>query len=111
MREFVTSHKKHVPEIGDYLEIDSWNNRGDVLKEGDEYLDESYSGAQFRIDSLNYTDIDFPINITVTGKPRCIIDTGNYRSRVKIEFVRDGEESTWGAGFIYFKEVYARMTE
>lgn len=54
-----------------------------------------WDGSQFRIDSARYTDVSLSVNVKVTGRT---LQKG--RVRVQIEFVGDGEPSTFHSGWM-----------
>ena len=100
------------PQEGDYIKPDGWK-AGEIITADDGYKDSSFPGCQFRIPAggyrkeINSQGIEhytkpfymLAINVTVTGrKPD---RNGHYR--VKIEFVGDGEPSTFTGGIISFK--------
>lgn len=92
--------EKYEPKIGDFVHPDEWD-LGENLKAADGYRNSSFPGCQFRLPSRGE---DLAVNITVTGKPRFRKNSGSrlfWRSRVKIEFVGDGEPSTFSGGWIY----------
>lgn len=83
---------------GMYIRPDFWTYV-EKLEAGDNYRDESFPGCQFRIPA-GY----------IGGKPQYhlavnVKKTGNVRNRegmvrCRIEFVRDGEPSTFTGGWI-----------
>jgi len=92
------NREKHVPELGDYICPDLWAV-GMALEKGDSYVDDSFPGCQFRLPSY-YTSMKYPISLTVTGLPTNT-QFGDFKSRVKIEFIHDGEQSTFMGGWIF----------
>ena len=91
--------EKVQPQVGHYLEPDEWRI-GSVLEPDNGYKDSSFPGCQFRIRNEDHPHVTFAINLKITGKPRHY-STSNYRSRCKIEFVRDGEPSQFAGGWLY----------
>ncbi len=89
--------QKHIPSIGDCVQPDLWNY-SEQLTESDGFSDSSFPGCQFRLPCKDY---QLAVNIKVTGKPHYNHIPGHYKSRCKIEFVGDGKESTFSAGWIY----------
>jgi hypothetical protein len=87
------------PKVGDHLVPDSWNRFGNNLETGDGYVDASYRGCQFRLRSVQYTDRTSAINLVVTGRKS---DRDGY-FRCRIEFVGDGEPSTFTSGKILIR--------
>ena len=86
-------------QIGDYVQPDGWRGMGSLLSEGDLYVDASYRGAQYRVQS-GYPGMTYPVNLTITGH------TLNYRLfskpaiRVRIEWVHDGEPNVESLGWL-----------
>ena len=89
-------------EVGDYLEPDGWGKAyGEHITQAETFSDSSFPGCQFRIRSIGG---DLAINLTRTGKDQYVrhaYGRNQYRNRVKIEFVGDGEPSTVSHGWIY----------
>lgn len=94
------SKNSYSPQIGDYLMPDQWIY-GSWLKESDGYSDSEFPGCQFRLPTQNCHPYELAINITVTGRDFWVPTYGQYRCRCKIEFVGDGEESTFSGGWLY----------
>jgi len=94
--------EKHTPQIHDYLVPDQWGV-GEWLKPSDGFSDSSFPGCQFRVPSSQYPYYELAINLKVTGKPHTIYvnNRQSYKSRVKVEFVGDGEPSTYSGGWLY----------
>ncbi len=93
---------RHIVETGDYLALDD-GGLSQCLLEGDEPVDESYPGSQFRFPLLNDGPIkSVPINVVVTGRRHYWVGNGKSRSRCKVEFVGDGEPSTYVGAWVYF---------
>ena len=84
--------------VGDYLVPDGWESRiGENLVESDGYSDSSFPGCQFR---LPCQDCMVAVNVMVTGrKPD---RDGFYRC--KIEWVGDGEPSTFSGGKVLLRK-------
>ena len=96
------------PAIGDYCVPDGWKGFGEKLLASDLWADTSFPGCQFRLPSGNpFHDYQLAVNITRTGKDHYIPASQRlgsfptYRCRVKIEFVGDGEPSTFSGGWLY----------
>jgi hypothetical protein len=88
------------PQIGNTIMGDNWTFP-EVLREGDDPVDAGYPGCQFRV---NTTDFTMAVNIKVTGGPHWAgWSHDTYKSRIKIEFVGDYEESTFSGGWLYHK--------
>lgn len=99
LEEFVERDQQYyrTPKVGDYLVPDGWGT-GNNLEPGDAPVDRGYIGSKFRIQAL-HTDINLPVNITVTGK---IYMRGCFL-RCKIEFVGDCEPSVFVGGKILIR--------
>ena len=93
--------EKIKPKVGDGFKGDLWSWTYDLGK-SDGFSDSSFPGCQFRIeDSQNSPLRGIAVNIHVTGRPRW--NGHGYESRVKIEFVGDGEPSTFTGGKLYHR--------
>ena len=86
-----------------YIEPDRWNT-GEKLKESDGYSDSSFPGCQYRIpagfDGVEHR-YQLAVNISISGRKSHQLDYGRYKTRVKIEWVGDGEPSTFSRGWVY----------
>ena len=102
METIIKEAEEFKPEVGDFVRPEFWDF-GDNLIEGDSFSDSSYSGSDFRL-LRSYDSIipSVPVNITITGKTP-MRKSGQYWMRCKIEFVQDGEESTFSKGLILYK--------
>ena len=94
--------ERHTAQDGDYLEPDGWPMGENITADTDTYTDSGWPGCEFRIPAGNGT-LSLGINIKTTGKPHFVPGYHNakYRSRCRIEFVGDCEESTFTGGWIY----------
>jgi len=91
---------KYTPQVGDYVTPDGWKF-GEHLTASDNYSDSSFPGCQFRLPASGYS---LAVNVTITGRNHFVCSYGTgpmYRSRAKIEFVGDGEPSTFTHGWVY----------
>lgn len=88
---------KYTPKVGDSVQGDKWGFP-EELKPSDGYSDSSYPGCQFRVHTTH--GFELGINIKVSGSPK-YIGNGRYKSRIQIEFVGDGEPSTFSGGWIF----------
>ena len=89
---------KHTPQIGDFVKPDGWKI-GELLSASDGFKDSSFAGCDFRLESPNASHA---VNITVTGLPRYSTAMRYMnKSRCRIEFVGDGEPSTFSGGWIH----------
>jgi hypothetical protein len=90
-------------EVGDYLVPDGWKV-GEKLEEDDGYSDSSFPGCQFRLPVSAPVKMSLAVNLKVTGRTLWFDRTsGRDKIRVRIEFVGDGEESTFHGGWLYPK--------
>ena len=94
----IISDKKHTPTEYDFLKPDGWHI-GEEITTDNGFKDSSFPGCQFRIKSGQWPEYNLAINVTVTGKPHSHTGRG-AKSRCKIEFVGDGEDSTFTTGWI-----------
>jgi hypothetical protein len=84
------------PEAGMFVQPDNWGG-GNKLATCEEW-----DAADFRLDSWNYTDVSFGVNIEITGRTIQWERTWwQRRVRVRIEFVGDGEPSTFSGGWLW----------
>jgi len=81
------------PRVGDFVCPDGWD-MGELLTADSGFSDESFPGCQFRLKGIC---ADYAVNVVMTGR---IQRDGYYRCR--IEFVGDGEPSTFSGGRIHF---------
>ena len=96
-------------EVGDFIEPDEWPI-GSNLEEDDGFKDSSFAGCKFRLSTNRCLGTDdkpykVAVNVKITGKPHWIRHD-RYRSRCKIEFVGDGEPSTFSGAWLYTNERY-----
>lgn len=76
------------PTLGRLVQPDGWAWAVPLQPSG-------WSAADFRLPSANYPDRSWAVKVTVTGRT---VQKG--RIRVKIEFVGDGEPSTFHSGWM-----------
>jgi hypothetical protein len=88
----------HEPKMGDFVIPDQWGY-GENLKPGDAPVDASYPGCAFRLPLPTHRGHEAAVNVTVTG--RIPMRQGFYRCR--IEFVGDGEPSSFTGGKILMR--------
>ena len=92
----------HTAKKGDFVHPDFWGT-GQHLIDGDSFIDDSFPGCQFRLKTNSDGPVkSLAVNIRVTGGDHW--HQASYRSRCKIEFVGDGEPSTFTGGWIYHEE-------
>lgn len=95
---------KHTPRAGDFVQPDGWSQGASIYAEESGFTDSSWPGCQFRLPTNHPAPLDYHlgINLVVTGRPHTwpYMD-GRFRSRCRIEFVGDGEPSTFTGGWIY----------
>ena len=77
------------PTVGTYIKPDGWY-LGECLSASDGWKDASFPGCAFRLPAGNGL-YKLAVNVTVTG--RKVNKQGMIRA--KVEFVGDGEESTF----------------
>ena len=93
------------PRVGDGVRADGWPLfECSPLKKDDGFKDSSFPGCMFRIDLDNVHQKSLAVNVTTTGEIKWY--QGGYRSRCKIEFVGDGEPSTFSGGYLYHHVSY-----
>ncbi len=97
-----TTAEIHTPKVGDYLVPDRWGWIGNKLTESDGFKDSSFPGCQFRISATANPEYSLAINLTVTGKPHYGDIYEQRKIRVKIEWVGDGEPSTFSGGWLHY---------
>ena len=93
---------RHIMEVGDCICLD--NRPPSVcLLEGDAPVEDDYPGCQFRLPLTNGGPIkSVAVNVTVTGRRHYRMGNGKSRSRCNVEFVGDGEPSTYVGAWVYF---------
>lgn len=94
--------KEDTPKHGDFVRPDGWN-WGNPLTKADDFKDSSFPGCSFRLNSEHY---DLAVNVTRSGRKKTWsksygTNPGTFKYRVKIEFVGDGEPSTFTNGWLY----------
>ena len=87
------------PQVGDYVQPNHWAT-GELLLPGDGFKDSSFPGAQFRLPSARRRGPTLAVNIKATGRKSHFTGTG-WKVRVRIEFVGDGEPSTFSGGWLH----------
>ena len=73
------------------------------LIKADEFKDSSFLGCQYRLPVKNYM---IAVNISISGRKSHSCGSfvcPYYKTRVKIEYVGDGEPSVFDHGFLYSK--------
>lgn len=84
-------------KVGGVVRFDG-ENCGRRLMEGDAPTDESYPGCQFRLSS-NVLQGGVPCNVTITGRTVKRYG-GELWVRCEVEFVKDGELSSFEKGWL-----------
>ena len=80
------------------IQLDCWDTFETVEVDTDTYTDSDWDGCEYRISSG--VAVDVAVNVKLTGRKS--FPLGNaYRTRCKIEFVGDGEPSTFHAGIVW----------
>lgn len=94
------------PQIGSFVEPDGWRGRGEMLVASD------WDEAQFRIPTSIRADgpylptpsgyVEVAVNVEITGRTLRWRgwNRGGSWVRVRIEFVGDGEPSTFSGGWM-----------
>ena len=78
---------------------DSWNTWEFVELDNDTYTDSSWAGCDYRISSG--PSKDSAINIHITGRTSKPTRSGTWKTRVRIEFVGDGQPSVFVGGIVF----------
>jgi len=88
--------------LGATVKPDTWKKGtyGHLVK-GNSFKDESFPGCAYYLESGLYTDQHYAVNIHITGRKSVQVDYDEWRTRVRIEFVGDGEPSKFVSGYIY----------
>jgi hypothetical protein len=87
--------EKVTPKVGDTLRGDYWSWYHN-LEPDNGFKDSSFPGCQFRVELHG---LKIAINVKVTGQPKW--NGVRWQSRCKIEFVGDGEPSSFTGGILY----------
>jgi len=100
----MVSLEKRNPRDGDAIWPDGWDMWENILAEEHPFSDSSFPGCEFRLPAGNGL-YKLAINITITGRmSRKENRMGQYGFRCRIEFVGDGEPSTFTSGWIFLIE-------
>jgi hypothetical protein len=93
--------EKYQVKAGDFIKPKLWKV-GEILLESDGYKDSSFAGCMFRLPSGDRR-YNLAVNITVVGEPKYNRHGFHklYKSPIKIEFVGDGQPSTFTSGIVY----------
>ena len=104
----INGYERHTPEVGDAVLPDNWNKLGvwPRLEASDGCSDDLFPGCEFRLPSVNLEDVRYAVNVTVTGDVRSSTHGHiGWQSRCRIEFVGDGEPSSFYSGWIFFPDL------
>jgi len=94
--------ERPTPKVGDFLKPDGWGKfAGEILQEDDGFKDSLFPGCQFRLPSQVAPDCQFAVNVKVTGRVERKVNGSWGWWRVEVEFVGDGEESTFCGGWLH----------
>jgi len=96
----IISDTKYSPKVGDSVQPDEWSCFSTLVK-GDSYSDNDFPGCDFRLPSNCSIGYQLAVNVKTTGLPHATHMYGRYKSRCRVEFVGDGEPSTFSGGWIY----------
>jgi len=91
------TNARYIPQEGDYVCPDDWTF-GENLVEDNGFSDSEFPGCEFRLPTS--TGLELAVNVKVTGKDHWS-GGGTFKARCKIEFVGDGDQSTFTGGWIY----------
>ena len=86
---------------GQYLHPDEWRIGENITRDRSNFKDSSFPGCDYRIPAGYPINYNLAINIAITGRKSHDVGYDRYKTRVKIEFVGDGEPSTFTSGWIY----------
>jgi hypothetical protein len=78
--------------VGSVIEPDEWVC-GMALEASD------WEGATYRLESCRYPGVSSAVNVTISGRT-VVRRAGNNVVRVRIEWVEDGEESSYSGGYM-----------
>jgi hypothetical protein len=82
-------------EVGTPIQPEEWGLCGSRLEVSD------WDQAEFRLPSLSYPDYSIAVNVRITGRTFQRRPYSDMRwVKVEIEFVGDGEPSTFTAGWV-----------
>lgn len=81
------------------IQLDSWDTFETVEVDTDTYTDSDWEGCEYRISS-GVAVKDVAVNVKLTGRKS--FPHGNaYRTRCEVEFVGDGQPSTFYNGLVW----------
>jgi len=95
----------YIADVGDYVKPDEWVT-GWCLSEPNYCYTENNTGVwSFSLESPTLLDVVYAVNIFVTSRKatvrKSLITNCYYRCyRCKIEFVYEGDPSTWSGGWV-----------
>lgn len=88
--------------LGLNIQPDGWKKFSwETLQQADDYSDDSFAGCQYRLPTER---ADYAVNVAITGRKSHDIGSYDhpwYKTRVKIEYVGDGEPSVFDGGWIF----------
>ena len=93
------------------IKPDSWKNFEFVQLDHDTYTDSSWSGCDYRITSGGMGSSGMAMNVRVTGRKSTPTIASTWQTRAVLEFVGDGEPSTFLSGIVYSKSDLFEVTE
>ncbi len=85
------------------IQPDGWGYNFETLTKADDFKDSSFPGCQYRLQSCGG---DLAVNVKITGRKSHDISSLDYthtwyKTRVKIEYVGDGEPSTFDGAWVF----------
>ena len=81
------------------IQADGWRVAEGVAVDNDTFTDGSWSGCDYRITTGAAKGL--AVNVHITGRKSFGTRFYTWKTRVKIEFVKDGEESEFVGGIVY----------
>ena len=83
------------------LHGDGWKFAEKLVKDEDTYTDSEWPGCDYRV-MLPIIQVTIGVNVKITGRVHHYVGWKRYKMRAKIEYVGDGEPSTFGGGWVFF---------
>lgn len=94
-------------QVGDQLYPDQWPSPGNLIAP-DSFDLQYFGGDILRVNTNQPVIPTLPVKVKITGRKAvyCWSFTPGkttYKVRVKVEFVKDGEPSTFSGGWLFFQ--------